>query len=320
MVKKGNISFEEILKWILGFLVIFVIISIVIGPDKLFAATRDSIFSFGSGLIPEKKQPPTATKERIPIEELEKYFDNLAFKIKNSGSGEQCRINIGEIPKIKGFSIVLDKNKIQIEKIDRRGRTPPEKIENIEGFKPCSVKGVKTTQFYRCLKYAQPYQYAPDWCKSAYEEENSIILDGNAKIAKFLFKFDNEHSCIIYLDGTDLSPGCTELKGSIDDACVDEITRVYSDCSNPAPPKTQFDKECDAIEYCYAKLQITNAYPPNSGCDPKRPKAFFHSKEDCIKGYQCINEHTNKMTMQDCDDLNKQISLSGRDVWVWPKY
>lgn len=323
MSRKGNISFEELLKWTVGFLVIFVIISIIIGPDKLFAKTRDAVFSFGNGLIPEKKPPPTPTKERIHLE-LEKYFDNLVFKIKNSGSGETCLIGIDEIPKVKGFNIELSQNKIQIKKIDQRGLTPSEKVENIDGFKPCSVRGTKTVQFYRCFKYAQPSEYAPDWCKNAYEEDISIILNENSNIANFLFKFDNNHLCVVNLDRTDTSPGCTELKGLIDDACVNEITRVYSDCSNPSPPKKQFDKECDAIEYCYAKLQTKNPRP-DLPCSAGRPVAFFYTYHDCIDGSKCIKEHTSKMPFDICNDKNYVINDRPttpiyKYIWQWPKY
>lgn len=301
MKKRG--TFSEIGGWALGLVIVLVVIFVLLGPKKLLSETKDAIFSFGAGLLPEEKPPQFSSIERISPE-LGKYFDNLVLKIKNSGKGRICTVEIGQPSIPKNFQIVLYQYKIELKKKSERGFSPPEKSEAVEGFKPCSIKGEKASRFYDCFK-------AGISCTDAYESGN-IIIDDYSKIAPYLFKFDNAHLCAIYLDGIDLNPRCSKVKGLIDNACVDEIRRTYPECSKALPPKPQFD-ECGAINYCYDKLQIKNARP-DLPCTPSTPTAFFYTTEDCIKGSRCIKEHSD-ITRKDCDESNKDL-----DIWSWPKY
>lgn len=230
MSKKGAIWVEESSKWFIGLLIVLVVAVILFGPKKLFAQAKDAVLSLGSGFFPEEKAPQSLAKSGIP-QELEVYFDNLASKIKNSETKSDCLIEIGKIPSAKGFNIGLYKNKVQIEKQDTRGLTPPEKIVTIDGFEPCSVIGESASKFYNC--YINNYKLGIAECKNAYVGGPGSI-DENLKIASFLFKVDNSHSCIIYLDGFDLSrdfiPGCNNVQGFVDDACVEKIKKTYKTC------------------------------------------------------------------------------------------
>lgn len=222
MRKKGAIWAEEPPKWFIGLLIVLVVAVILFGPKKLFAQAKDAILGLGSGLLLEEKAPKFLAKSRVP-QELENYFDNLASKIKNSGAKSDCLIEIGKIPSTKGFSIGLHENKVQIGKKDTRGLTPPEKTETIDGFKPCSVNGKPASTFYDCfiIKRAE--------CADVYKS-GSVSIDESSKIATFLFKFDNNHLCIIYLDGFDFTPGCNNVQGFVDDACVEQIKKTYKAC------------------------------------------------------------------------------------------
>ena len=166
-MRKKGFTGTEALKWVLGLFVLFVILYVLFGPKELFAQTKDTLFNFVYIFVPEEKAPQVELKSRIPVA-LEKSYDNLVSKIKNSGQGEVCRIEIGEVPKTGEFSIAFYTDKIHIEKKSEKGLTPSEKTEAIEGLKPCAVKGDKASRFYYCLSNSIG-------CTDAYEEGNFII-------------------------------------------------------------------------------------------------------------------------------------------------
>jgi len=219
-LKKKGMVWSVVIKWMIGIFVVLILIYILVGPEKLFDKAKDMAFYFGIGLLQEEKAPDFLTKS-IP-KNLEIFFDNMVTKIKTTQFGEFCLVDIGQKPKAKGFSIGLYEDNIQIEKQEERGLTPSYKKEVIEGFKPCFVKDKEAGLFYDCLKKGLK-------CKNAYQENPTIIRD-DVNIAPFLFKFDNEHLCIIYLDGFDFGVGCSKREGLLDNACVDDIRKTYPNC------------------------------------------------------------------------------------------
>ena len=309
MDKKGLTWLGEL---VLGIVFVIVILSILLGPKQLYAQGRDAVFNFGSSFGQKEGFPQYSGDARVP-QDLANHFDGLVSKLRNAGDGENCLIEMsdtGEMPKLGGFSIVLYNDKIELQKKSSRGLTPPEKSEYIEGFKPCSIRGTKAKRFYYCM--ANGYK-----CNDVHIEEQNVIISDDIKIAPFLFKVNNNHICLTYLDGIDFTGGCNEVENLIDDACVERIKRTYSDCSASALPKRQIDDECIAISYCYNELQIINARP-DSPCLPSTPTAFFQTKEDCIRGSLCVKEHTNKMpTIKICDDSNEDTLFK---IWIWPRY
>jgi len=304
MKKKG--MWEDIGGWFLGLLIVVIIIIVFLGPGKLFTKTKDAVLNFGSGIIPGEKAPDIPENSRVSYD-LTQYYSNLVDKIKNSGQGTICWIEIGNIAGQDDFEIYLHDNKIELQK-KGKGLTPPDKSTTINGFKSCSVKDEKANRFYYCMKNGIG-------CSDGFKEDN-VVIDKNSKIAPLLFKFDESHICIIYFEGlgTDLQYGC----GGNIYSCSDQIKKVYSDCGNPSPPKKQLD-ECGAVNFCYSETIYGNAHPEIE-CTLSTPTAFFKTPEDCIKGSKCIKEHS-KITIKDCDDSNKETdSLSGSFIWVWPKY
>ena len=226
MKKRG--TFSEIGGWFIGIIVVLVIIFILFFPNKLFAQARDAVFSFGAGLIPGEKIPQYSGEPRVPAE-LEKFFDNLVSKIRNSGTKGDCLLEVGKMPKINGFEINLDNNKIELQKISQRGMlTPPEKSETIEGFKPCSVKGKSAEVFYSYFKLKTVESQVP-------YTTGKITIDKDTKIAEFLFKLDNNHMCVLYLDGFfgdgDFTPNCNKRVNVVDDACISNIRDDYFECN-----------------------------------------------------------------------------------------
>ncbi|MBS3098540.1 hypothetical protein J4209_07145 [Candidatus Woesearchaeota archaeon] len=222
-IRKKGFTGTEALRLLLALFILFIISYILFSPKQLFSKAKDSIFSFGSDSMPEKNAPQILSQGRVSAE-LNNYFDRLVSRIKNPGSGESCRLEIGKITNPKSAVISLYPNKIQIGQTSDRGKTPPEKVETIEGFKPCSVRGDKAAKFHECFSKSIK-------CTDAYQEDASITLDKSSRIAPFLFKFDSKHLCIIYLDGIDFVPGCSQVEGKIDDECTDKIINAYKECA-----------------------------------------------------------------------------------------
>ena len=215
---------NEVLHWALGIFIALIIIFILFGPEKLFAKARDVAFSFGLGKLPEDQNPEFSTVRSVPSD-LEKYYENLVSKIKNSGNNLYCWIEIGKMPKASGFQIGFYDSKIQLEKLDEKGLVPTEKSSTIKDFKPCAVKGGKAVAFYDCFSNGQ-------LCINVYESGNEVI-DKDSDIAPILFKFDYDHFCVIYTfkDYRIYAPGCNRMDNLIDNACVDKIKSVYRACS-----------------------------------------------------------------------------------------
>ncbi len=208
---------EEALKWVLGLLVVGVILFVLFYPGQLYAQTKDAVFNFVYRNMPEKRAPQISVRSEVPAE-FEKYFDTLVLKMKNPGSRENCRVEIGQMPNAKGFSIAFKSDKVQIAKISERGLSPSEKTETIAGLKPCTVKGEKFNAFYRCLVNGK-------LCSDTYEE-GDFSIDKSSSIAPFLFRFDTSHMCVVYTEVSGGSFGC-----SYD--CLRQMQIVYPDCSKP---------------------------------------------------------------------------------------
>jgi hypothetical protein len=220
--KKGMIGWSELIKWLLGIFIVLVIIFTFFGP-QFFGAIRDAAFYFGYGKLPGEREPEFAGESEVPKELIE-YFNKLVSKMKSPPAGNSCLVDIGEIPKAKGFSIALYNDKIQIEEEGDRGNIPPYDPTYVDGFIPCSVDGEK---FYDCL------QAETKECIDGYKTDSiQIIINDDTEIAQFLFKFDDNHLCPIHLydDGFLFKGNCDKIEGFIDDECINKIKEKYPEC------------------------------------------------------------------------------------------
>ena len=309
-MNKKAVTGTEALRWLLGIIIVVVIIYILFAPKQLFAQVKKSLFGLGAE-IPEEEPPKAPTQDRVPPK-LQNYFDTLVSKVRNSGPNTGgCILEIGEFPRASGLGIGFHKDNIQLEITSVRGITAPEKKEEIKGLEPCYIKDDKLNRFLFCLKNKIV-------CTDSYET-GDFVLDKSSVIAPFLFKFDDNHLCVVYYL-TSPAELCGTEYNILLEPCIRDIKNTYPNCGGTSKP--QFN-ECEAIKYCYKEKAIPNARP-DLDCLPSTPTAFFKTKEDCIKGSQCIKEFVkgDKLkSLKDCDDTNKAFNAeSGKFIWVWPKY
>ena len=173
MNKKAFLGLGEVLKWVLIGLLILIIIMIIAGPKQLLEKTRDVLFSFG--IINTGEETPEFAGKAIDNPELLDYYNGIVSGIKNAKDSEGCRIEIGERPKLKEYSIVFMPGVVQIEK-KSADLTLPYDPKPITGLTPC---------LYDCSQTCSTTK--PD----------KTIINDDIKVATFLYKPDKDTVCVV---------------------------------------------------------------------------------------------------------------------------
>ena len=66
--KKGGLIESPIVLWAIGILVVILLLWIMLGPEKLMATAKDSIFTFGIGKIPGEEHPEIPGDGALTVE------------------------------------------------------------------------------------------------------------------------------------------------------------------------------------------------------------------------------------------------------------
>lgn len=273
-----------------------------------------------SGLKKEKFEKTTIEVEK----NIDEAYENMVSALRQEGAGP-CLINTLPFTKdLKDFKIILSRanGDTFIQLVNKRKQNV--KRNTISGKTPCVIgEGSAAQNFYdNYLKDNPcnvncPIEYSI--ANIEFSESDTIYVNQQKRDIEdisLLFKTRDGNICFFPTYNAWFK-GCHGRIEGLDKDCIAKIKNIFTTCSKGTELKPQFD-ECGAIRYCYDNLGIQNARP-DLPCTFTTPRAFFKSKENCVKGSMCIKEHTTTITAKICDDGNKEISPTGEYIFVWPK-
>ena len=238
-MRKKGIGWGTFIALFFGVIVVSVIIFAIAFPGQLASKTRDAAFSFGLGELPSERPPEFAGKSSVP-QAIRSYFDNLVNRIEKGIEDENqdpCLIDIGEMPDLGNFNIILSPDNAKIEKLKLESFSPTDYNKDIENFNnPCIIKDEAAMAFGEC------HLSGGDCVNiiTVVDPGQTIKLEDN-KYSKYLYKSvegPEQYFCFIKLyddiDGYKIwdgwgsscnSPTEDGAKG-IDNDCKDEIKEI----------------------------------------------------------------------------------------------
>ena len=237
-MRKKGIGWGTFISLIFGVIVVSVIIFAIAFPGQLASKTRDAAFSFGLGELPSERPPEFAGKSSVP-QAIRSYFDNLVNRIEKGIEDENqdpCLIDIGEMPDLGNFNIILSPDNAKIEKLKLESFSPTDYNEDIENFNnPCIIKDDAAVAFDQCY-----FRDSPTYCGTILNKVASgqaIALE-DGKYSRYLYKSvkgSEQYFCFIklYNDVNYLSltwSPCDSPRNNgadgIDNDCKDEIKEI----------------------------------------------------------------------------------------------
>ena len=327
MNKKGVL--QTIVTITILFMLLLIILLLVIGPEAILPKAADAANWIADntlgGIKKDKFEKVTVTSDK----NVEATYSSIINALRSSGTGPCLLSYKPSASDFKGSAITLSKVEqgIFIELKNKQGQNVIG--ETISGKAPCVVgEGTAAQNFYdNYLRgtICEP-RCKPDYsiANIEFQDNSNIYVNGQKRGLRgenLLFKSKDGNVCFIpTYPGWFTSFGCDADKSGLDDDCATKIKNTLPICGKQT--KRQFNA-CGAINYCYTEVTTYGNARVDLRCEdsPSQPTAYFKTKEDCIKGSECIKEHTLEITMKTCDDNNKEVDgLSGSFIWVWPKY